>query len=356
MSTPRAIAKRISSSLGTILRSALPAPQGIKSSDFSSAADHWSEVFSGNLEELISRQTYWLAIPEVQERYNRLATGGRHDDWIAFCLSEYLSGALPVERMLSIGCGQGDLELGLASHNAFREFDAFDIAEGAISAARARAKDAGVLNVNFEVQDVNRLTLAANRYDAAWFNMSLHHIEALEHVCGQVSQALKPGGFLFVNEYVGPSRFDFSARQKEVLDLVNRLLPKKYRRVPPPLQQYRDSPPVPDPAEVSRVDPSEAVRSSDILKVLPQFFDIQTCHPIGGTILQFLLGTIAWNFRTEDPDSIKVLKMLFTIEETLIEVGDLQSDFALIVARPKKGLGDPALSPAPTAVRTEPES
>lgn len=302
------------------------------------AADHWSEVFSGKLQELISRQTYWLAIPEVRERYQRLATGGKGTDWAEFCLSEYLAGRLPVERMLSIGCGDGSLELQLAGYNCFREFDAFDIAEGAITAARGRAKDLGVTNVNFVARDVNQLTLASDHYDVAWFNMSLHHIRELEHTCSQVAQALKPEGYLFVNEYVGPNRFDFTARQKRVLALANELIPEQYRRLPSPSQKVRSAAPIPDPVDVEFVDPSEAVRSADILNVLAQHFDLQKVQPIGGTILQFLLSSIAWNFRTEDPNSIKVLEMLFAIEDTLVEVGDLQSDFVLIVARPKKRL------------------
>lgn len=345
MSIPRKIGKRVVGSLRAVFggfdADAKSAPEAADNSNGGatqgiSAADHWSEVFSEKLQELISRQTYWLAIPEVSERYHRLATGGKAANWVRFCLDEYLSTALPVERMLSIGCGDGNLELQLAGYNAFQKFDAFDIAEGAISVARSRAKAASVTNVNFEVRDVNQLILPGNHYDAAWFNMSLHHIEALEHSCSQVSQALKPGGFLFVNEYIGPSRFDFTARQKRVLALVNELIPAKYLRLPPPAVGIRSDAPIPDPAEVSRIDPSEAVRSAEIMEVISRYFDIQTYHPICGTILQFLLGTIAWNFRTEDPDSIKVLKMLFAIEDTLVEVGDLQSDFALIVARPKK--------------------
>jgi ubiquinone/menaquinone biosynthesis C-methylase UbiE len=330
----------IAGKMKSVLRSILKSDSLLTDSDLSQSsrvADHWSEVFSESLAELVSRQNYWLAIPEVQARYNRLATDGKCGSWIEFCLSEHLGKTLPVERMLSIGCGNGDLEIGLAGLNAFRGFDAFDIAEGAISAACSRAKDKQISTINFQVQDVNRLSLQSNRYDAAWFNMSLHHIEALEPVCAEVAGALKPTGFLFVNEYIGPSRFKFTERQKEVLGLANKLIPKRYRRLSPTSRWYRSSPPVPDPAEVFHVDPSEAVRSAEIMKVLPQYFEIISLRPLGGTILQFLLGTIAWNFRTEDPDSIKVLNMLFAIEDTLIEIGDLQSDFALIVASPKKG-------------------
>jgi len=50
--------------------------------------------------------------------------------------------------------------------------------------------------------------------------------------------------------------------------------------------------------------------------------------------LQFLLADIAGNF-AQDEAGERLLKMLFAIEDTLIEVGALPSDFAYIVAAPK---------------------
>jgi hypothetical protein len=58
-------------------------------------------------------------------------------------------------------------------------------------------------------------------------------------------------------------------------------------------------------------------------------------HNAGGTILQFLLQGISGNFRTDDPGSLIVLDMLFRIEDALIAAGDLGSDLALVVARPR---------------------
>lgn len=242
--------------------------------------------------------------------------------------------------MLSLGCGTGDLELGLTQYNAFRHCDAYDIAAGAIETARARAHAVGQTTINFAVQDISRLEFPPGRYDAAWFNMSLHHIQPLEAVCARVAAALKPDGFLFVNEYVGPNRFAFTPRQKEAIKSALTLIPRRYRRRAPPRSGYQDTPKIPEPWQVRLIDPSEAIRSADILTVLPQYFEIETIHKTSGTLLQFLLHNIAQNFTATDPDSVKVLEMLFTIEDTLIDCGDLEADFVVVVARPKpSGVG-----------------
>ena len=100
-------------------------------------------------------------------------------------------------------------------------------------------------------------------------------------------------------------------------------------------------PPNPDPVEVARADPSEAIRSQDIIPVVSRYFEIVALNKCGGTLLQFLLSEIAGNFHEDDPSSMKVLEMLFTIEDALIESGTLDSDFVVVAARPKS-LVDPS--------------
>jgi hypothetical protein len=95
---------------------------------------------------------------------------------------------------------------------------------------------------------------------------------------------------------------------------------------------------------VMAVDPSESIRSAEIVPLLCRHFDIVEFKPMGGAILQFLLADIAGNFREEDGE--KVLEMLFAVEDTLMAVGDLDSDFAYIVATPK---AQRSSSPTPPA-------
>ena len=57
--------------------------------------------------------------------------------------------------------------------------------------------------------------------------------------------------------------------------------------------------------------------------------------PLGGTLLQYVLKEIAGHFGAGDPAADAVLEMLFKIEDALIDSGELESDFMLIVAKPK---------------------
>ncbi len=84
-----------------------------------------------------------------------------------------------------------------------------------------------------------------------------------------------------------------------------------------------------------RVDPSEAVRSQDILTVVGEHFEIVALNPCGGSILQFALHGICGNFREDDADSMRVLAMLFDIEDALLAAHALGSDFVVVAARPK---------------------
>jgi len=287
-----------------------------------------------------------------------------------------------MKRCLSLGCGEGALERRLASLDAFQSCDAIDIADGSIDKARKLAQQAGYDHIRYSVQNVNQLVLPEKSYDAVWVSGAMHHFEALEHVCIQVTRAFASEGRLILNEYIGPNRFQFPERQRQVIQACNDLLPAEYRRMVaarlptgsrqvktidyPSLTQLfiaklkdgdllpalrrrtqrflarqsrtqavRGKVNLPTVSSVAAIDPSEAVRSADIMPTLREYFEIMEYRPLGGTILQFLLADIAGNFETEE--GRRLLQMLFAIEDTLMQTGDLSSDFAYIVAQPKVG-------------------
>nr|BFD40775.1 hypothetical protein FFPRI1PSEUD_22740 [Pseudomonas sp. FFPRI_1] len=300
-------------------------------------AEHWSENQAGS--DAFSADVYWLAVPAVQRRHQHKATAGSgHGHWVTYCLNTFLAGRLPVQRMLSIGCGTGSLERELYGLNAFQHCDALDIAPAALETARAQAAALGADSLEYSLTDVERVSLPSAHYDAVWFNGSLHHIRELESVCANVRQSLKADGWLFFNEYVGANHFAFDAPQCAAISHAFALIPPPLRRsfVQGSYGQLQHNVPLPDPLEVVKVDPSEAVRSQDILKVVGEHFDIQVLNACGGTLLQFLLHGIAGNFKADDPQSMRVLQMLFDIEDGLIESGALHSDFVIVAATPKK--------------------
>ena len=297
-------------------------------------ADRWSEHTSDS--PALSDAVYWLAVPQVMRRHQAKLTDGRFGNWVEAVTHDFFSERTPVGRALSLGCGDGSLERDLASLNFFRQCDAFDLSPVAIEMAAQQATAVGCGDrIHYEIRDINAIELEADCYDAIWFNGSLHHISALERVLDQCSAALKSDGYLVVNEYVGANRFDFPPQQKRAISAAWGLIPDRFRRsfVEANRGEVLYAPPLPDPREVEAVDPSEAVRSAEIASQLRERFRICYERKAGGSILQFLLSGIAGNFSSDDPASMRLLEMLFDIEDSLIEVGELDSDFMLFVAQ-----------------------
>src|SRR5262249_11138968 len=87
--------------------------------------------------------------------------------------------------------------------------------------------------------------------------------------------------------------------------------------------------------EVIAVDPTEAVRSSDIMRLLRERFSIVHRADFGGTLLQFLLADIAGNFSPEDDADVALMRLLIQYEATLIAESVIPSDFTFIIARKK---------------------
>lgn len=322
---------------------------------------------------------HWLDLVAVQQRLNLKVSGEPNVNWLHYTLQRYFADRLPLERCLSLGCGEGALERELARLGAFQHCDAYDIAPVSIEKARAAAAAAGYGHIQYAVADLNVSSLPPCRYDAVWAFGAVHHIERLEHIFAQVAQALKPAGLFILNEYVGPNRFQFPARQRQIIESSFELLPDHFRRliVPasersvsaPHRQQWRSlarrlaaklrggdlvaatwrhirerrrllsaspavksGPNLPSASSVQAVDPSEAIRSADIIPLLPRWFDLVERKPFGGGVLQFLLADIAGNF--QDDAGGQLLEMLFAIEDALMAAGDLPSDFDYIVAAP----------------------
>lgn len=308
----------------------------MQTADVAAVIERWNDNQHGS--DAFSEQVFWLAIPEVNARYQRLAAGGRDaGTWACYLARTFLGERASSTAAASLGCGAGVLERELHALRAFRTCDAFDIAPAAIETARLEASRAHIDGIHYEVRDLQRVGLPQRRYDAVWCNATLHHIESLEFVLDEVRRVLEPDGWLFVNDYVGPDRFAFTARQQECMLHLHSLLPARLRRscMPGDRGRIRESVDFPDPRAVAREDPSEAIRSSAILPAIAERFDIVVQRNCGGTLLHWLLAGIAGNFRPGDADAMRYLDMLFAVEATLIDQGDLASDFVVLAARPK---------------------
>ena len=241
---------------------------------------------------------------------------------------------MPVDRALSLGCGGGNLERALIQLGAARSIDAYDASPESIRLANELAAADGLASkLSYQVADINRLKLPVAAYDFVVAKMSLHHFEDLDHVYAQVRRSLKPGGVFMFNEYVGPTRFQWTDRQLEAMDRVLRALPPRFR-VSAVTGHELGTVGRPTIDEMIAMDPTEAVNSSQIVPLLGKHFEILELRRYGGTILHVLLNHVMANFDLKDEVQAALLRMIFLHEQTLVETGVLDSDFCYGVVRP----------------------
>lgn len=291
-------------------------------------SEHWSQVAAQR--DQGRNLLGWLDSPLVERLYVGPLTGaeGRH----RVCALAESTGVPRGGRWLSLGCGGGALEIMLAEQGYAAQLDAADIAPGAIEVARANAANRGVANALFQVLDVERSILPRDTYDVVLFAMSLHHVRRLEFVLEEVAAALKPGGWLLIDEFVGASQWQWSDAQLAAINTLLAALPERYRRhaITGEIKQREERPSL---AAMNAADPSESVRAAEILPLLERRFEIVDRRDYGGVVLHKLLENIVGNFDAGRPGDVELLQMLFAAEQALLRGGGLSSDFTLLAAR-----------------------
>ncbi len=292
------------------------------------------------------RAVHWMASPVIQAHLNRLATGRADCDWLTWAAYHHIA-PLPGEKTcLVLGCGDGWLERALAAYPFIARIEASDFAPAIVEQAAARAREAGLDRIiAYRVLDLNADALPEEAYSVIVAHSVLHHIENLEHAMVQLARALKPGGLLLINEYVGPPRFQFGAEQMALVNAVMECLPNRYRWSGLTGALYKRKE-VPSAEFMEATDPSEAVRSDELPGWIARYFQVVQEVPLGGTILHHLLYDIVQNFDPDDGHDASILRLACFLEERLVGAGRLPSDFLLMVAR-KGPPGRP--SPAHTA-------
>lgn len=280
----------------------------------------------------------WMANTAVLMHLNERATGDPARDWLSSWAHRWFVGDRL--RVLVLGCGEGWLERAVAEWDFVEHIHAVDFAAAAV--ARARTAAAGIEKIEYGVVDLNRDQLPQSAYDVVLAHSVLHHVENLDHAYAQIARAMRPDATLIVNEYAGPARFQYS---DDVLTIMNSLLGCLGR--PPQVR--------PAVEEMIANDPTEAVRSNELIAYTDQYFDVRERKDLGGTILQHLLYEIAESYRFEVPRERAIVETLCTIEAMLIDEGRIPSDYLILAAR-KRGSSvvraARALPPRPEAARS----
>lgn len=284
----------------------------------------------------------WTHLPAIKAMMYRRVSGDPGLSlmrWFARQVARTRS--LPLGRVLVLGCGAGDAERNLLEHGIAREIVAFDLSTKVLEEARARAAPGAP--VTWVQADMNHLPVGEapflpGTFDAVVGESCVHHCENLEGLYDAVNRLLVPGGWFFMDEYIGPDRFQYPPALIRQINALSDLLPD--RLLTTHSGQVRRGFRAPTVEEVVAVDPSEAICATRIIPALAGRFHIEQQRPYGGALLHLLLADVAQNFM--DDQGQQWLHSLMETEEEAYRMGTLDHHFACVIAR-SKGPGVPTM-------------
>jgi Methyltransferase domain len=234
----------------------------------SAAAGFWDENRHRSLDE----QGYWAGNPVCRHFLNRRITGNPHEWPLEWFRRVYLK--LPLRHGISWGCGLGAFERDARRFGIVEEIDAFDVSELSLADARREPEALRLGGIHYLVGDFNDPSIPRGKYDSAFFHASLHHVAALERMFRRLAIGLSR--LIYVDEYVGPSRFHWQphhlAAAQQVLDEAPQDA-KTASQILLPIEQH---------------DPSEAFRSDEIIGFLRAFCDLVAWRPYGGQVVDVI--------------------------------------------------------------------
>lgn len=262
--------------------------------------------------------TSWMQNPRVADYILQSISGSERGLWPVDWFERWLSGRR-FKRGLSIGCGTGPLERDVVRRGLVEKIDAFDGSTNSLRVAREAAVAEGLLpRIRYYAADFNRPSLPKKLYDVVFVHQALHHVTRLERLMSAIMEALTEDGILYLDEYIGPSRTQWN--EKRI---------RRHRAIfesTPGEAKLSDTLLLP----VQKYDPSEAVRSAEIMPRLRVGFDIKAVRGYGGNLLSVLCPLIDFDRTPGGVDAI------IREEKQLLATGE-PPFYAVIVARPKKG-------------------
>ena len=300
--------------------------------DTKRTGDHWD---AWQIRQSAGHALYtdWADHPTVFRAMMRHALGHEDTNFFTFLKQNHPNRANA--HALSLCCGDGAFEQQLLEQGVFARITGLELSNERIVQGRARLSKLHSIPLDFVQKDVNQGNYGWNRFDVVFAKAALHHVHNLEDVFKGIVHALKPGGLLMTIDFFGPTRFQWTDTQLEICNQYWQA------HVPSHLQCEVDGTPTPPVArplveDMIALDPSEAVRSGELHSMIYRYFDVLDDRALGGTLMNLLLyGDRVNRFDPSDPSHNAVLEQAVAFEHELINKGVLDSDFRLIVARPK---------------------
>lgn len=311
----------------------VPIPNGSTLIDFNpdnAIGSFWSSVFSKKQEHMIR----WWQSEYIVKRINTLVCGEPLREVSAgichLALKKFHS-SIPFSHGVSIGCGTGGKELSVIKSGLVDRFTLYELADDAIAIGKKQTLAAGISPSRMDFKREDGLSDAAvEKYDLVYWNNALHHMFDVKAALEWSKRVLRKGGLFLMDDFVGPTRFQWSDRLIEINSEIRNELPEKYLRDPSdPRKLLPRKITRPDPNAIMKDDPSECADSGNILKELAHIFPDAIVINTGGGVYHLGLNDVLHNI-IESQD-YELLEKLLTIDDQLAQTDETHYAVALAV-------------------------
>jgi len=217
-------------------------------------AEYWQRVHPLGLEA--AERT--VGDGPVEHYVNARFTGDPHTEW-----TRTLAGWGAFRRVLMLGVSSPKRETNVLETNPELRLTLMDLSAAALE------RHAGMLGQRFEgrvataTADLNFVELPEERYDVIISSSTIHHVTNLEYLAFQINRALVPGGFFFLEDYVGEARFAFTEGKRRLYEILyDRDIGRQRGRKPGVIW-----------LGTSDLSPFCGIRSDEILDVFRRYLD-----------------------------------------------------------------------------------
>jgi SAM-dependent methyltransferase len=270
-------------------------------------------------------QSRWWMCPPIIQHINKLVCGepinGIHAGFHRELALRRGSSVGP-RRAISVGCGDGSKEISLVQSGLIDKFDLFEVSTDRITKGQTKVKTLGLENrVFFHHEDA--LETDQKHYDLVYWNNALHHMPDVRMALEWSHSRLREGGLFAMDDFVGPSRFQWTDEMLAYCNLVRGWLSDRYFVNPlnsrRPISKIVTRPTI---EAMIASDPSEAADSGNIIPALKDIFPSAHIQPTGGVIYHTGLNDVLANLDVEKDQ--RFLFAALALDKALADIGENQ--------------------------------
>jgi SAM-dependent methyltransferase len=278
------------------------------------------------------RDVGWLRMPYFSNDAIKKKKLGKDfkDDFITSLHHILLLRAKKIDKLrgLALVCGDmaGERHFFQSNLLQFYKVDGIDISEVSLEKA---VKNCEPFSFDFNPinADVNYVDLKENYYDFIIGHHGIHHIEELDKLFKNINKALKPEALFCCDEYIGPNYVQVPLSNRIFAAFfVNLLIWPPQKRVTHEGKRkiiIRN-------INFRKIDPSEAVKSENIIPCCKKYLNILKLCTYGGLNYPSFEG-LGYHFQ-EDEETEKLMYTFIHLEKILMHLRLVRPLFCYLLA------------------------